>query len=260
MSYNNLFNSNISKYYFMYLKIFFIVYLIISSILIKNTDFINNNLEQFIYENIICFICMAVIPILIMSYFRNFPIYNINTVKRIFVFGILFCGIHTLLEINGFYKYLYNTSESFIEKFSSLYEFLDRDSITKNKFNNEYINKKLDIIEHDNFKLDFINKHFKSLIIVLIISFIIMMLYIMLTGILNGLSGDNFGLSYKYLFFEAILVGIFSSIPVIYFAYNRSGYKITDHSLVETLLLCFKYISLHYILHYSGFYLSHFSK
>ena len=99
-----------------------------------------------------------------------------------------------------------------------------------------------------------------SLLFVLLISFIIMILYIIITGVISGLYGDNFGLSYKTLFVEAILVGIFSSIPVILFAYNRSGSKISDHSLIETLLLCLKYICLHYVLHYSGFYLSYFEK
>jgi hypothetical protein len=251
-----LFNPNISKYYFIYLKIFFILYLVISSILVKNTKFINSNKTDFVYELLLSFVCMAVIPILIMSYFRQYPIFDFNTLKRIMMFGILFCGIHSMLELNGFYSIMYDSTENFIEKFTNIFnlqiEHLDKNEVANNKIKEE-LSKKIDK-EYN--KLNIITNNTISLISVTFISFFIMMLYIVLTGIIHGLYGDNFGLSYKLLFVEGLLIGIFSAVPILFYAYNRSGKVIHNNSIFETLLLALKI----FILHYSGFYLVHFSK
>jgi hypothetical protein len=57
------------------------------------------------------------------------------------------------------------------------------------------------------------------------------------------------------LFIESILISFFSIIPIIYIAYNRSNKNFYKQYLTSIIILCIKYIIIHYVFHYSGFYL-----
>jgi hypothetical protein len=254
----NFFNPEFSKDTFFYLKFLFIIYLIISSIMIKHLEFIKNNGSEFANEIVICLVSTAIIPLTIINLMRGHSLLSIQFFKNILIVGVIFCAIHTMLEINGVYSLLYNTNESFTNYLNSfMVEHLDvKNDINIVNKNNKDIKKELAEINKTSIK----KNNMSAIGLTLLISLFIMVLYIIITGIMYGLdknnSSDVFGLSYKWLLLEGFLVGLFVAIPLLYISYNRQNKHFKNNVFIEMIMMIGKIFLVHIVLHYTQFYKS----
>ena len=252
----NFFNPEFSKDTFFYLKFLFIIYLIISSIMIKHLQFIKNNGSEFANEIILCLVSTAIIPLTIINLMRGHSLLSVNFFKNIFVCGILFCSIHVMLEINGFYSLLYNNNESFTNYLNNiLVEHLDVKNDTKivDKNNKSEKDIKKELAELNILSIK--EKNMSAIGLTLLLLFFIMVLYIIITGILNSLNENyNFGLSFKWLLLEGFLIGLFVSIPLLYISYNRQNKQFNNNVFIEMVIMIGKIFLVHTVLHYSQFY------
>jgi hypothetical protein len=246
------------------IKISFLLFFIIASFIIKDTEYIKNHLGKFIAETIIYAFAVAIAFVYIILMRDQTKSAYMTAGKW---FGIVFIGmiiINILLQLSGFYSIMFDHE---VEKPST-----NSSSKSSKKYSSTLSKEQEKTKEPEKPELQPISKFEKkllglnnSLYIILFIILFIYILYLVIAGfsvydfeIANYMKSNNNMMFYVWWLLEILIFGLCNSLPFIYIYMNRehTGTLKTklQHSLFETLLLFIKMAILHVLLQSSGFY------
>jgi len=213
-----------------YIKIVFIILIIIMTINTGYTTWIKNNKIKFTIETIL-YGLISTIPFLYMEKYRKSENYNFLIIFVSIFF--LYAGINVLFELSGFYYYLYNINHS-----------SDTDSHKEQTESTKITNK---------------------LFYSLIYTIIIILVYMILSMIIISYKVGNFNIEaynnnfYTAFITEIIVFALINSLPFLLIAYNRQGSKFKfGTNFLEVFLIFIKFIILHLMFQTSGFYHENF--
>jgi hypothetical protein len=213
-----------------FLKIIFILYFTIMALMHRYVKFIIENPGTFTIETIFYGICGA-IPFLFMEKFRRSEKEDKKYITMFTIMFLLYAFFNIVLEIGGFYKWLYEEDDH------------------SSKEGDKHHEVSHQILFHNNLI------HSSFVVIGLIIGFMILSM-ILITYKVYEFKIVGYGSNNNLMFsLETLIFGLCNSVPFFLVAYNRekSHFNVYKNT-IEVLLLFIKFVILHILLQGSGFY------
>lgn len=210
-----------------YIKVFFTILIIIMAFGNGYTTYIRANIKSFCSETIIYGIVGA-LSILYLEKYRKSE--NHNYLKIFFGVFILYAGVNVLLELSGFYYFMYG-----------------HPSTTQSKKQQQSLTTDEKIINNTVYSVFF--------------TFGIVLLYMILIMIIISFKIHDFNIeSYSghvssSFTIELLVFSLLNSLPFFYIAYNRERENFNlKKNAIEVGLIFLKFVILHLMLQASGFY------
>ena len=213
------------------LKIVFILYFIIMAMMHKYIKFIKENPHTFALETIFYGIC-GTIPFIFMEKYRRNNDKDRNYTTIVTIMFLLYAFFNIVLEIGGFYAWLYEEDEQ-----SSKEGKIHHEVSHQMLFHNNMINSSLITI---------------GLVVAYMVLSMILIAYKVNDFNIVGYCKDS-----NYLMFglETLIFGLCNSLPFFLVAYNREKSHFNfNKNAIEVILIFAKFVILHVLLQGSGFY------